>query len=180
MSLLSKGANRLSQLEIDVSKNWAGCLIKNLGDAVDSNDAVKKAQAILQSVMTGRGDILYRGDSEAVGLAPSYGVGYNFLHMKNSGQFEPEWLDIQSLIIYLTGAVNRVIVPPSLIILAPALSMGIAEDHSGGGFVDSRSLPIPDPAITLNTTEEHSGGGQETTPVLTMPVATIGVTAQLV
>ncbi|MCF7634622.1 MAG: hypothetical protein LLF82_000086 [Dehalococcoides mccartyi] len=180
MSLLSKGANRLSQLEIDVSKDWAGRLIKNLGDAVDSNDAVKKAQAILQPVMTGRGDILYRGDSEAVRLAPSYGVGYNFLHMKNSGQFEPEWLDIQSLIIYLTGAVNRVIVLPSLIILAPALSMGIAEDHSGGGFVDSQSLSMPGPEITLNTTEEHTGGGQDTTPVLTMPVATIGVMAQLV
>jgi hypothetical protein len=180
MSLLSKGANRLSQLEIDVSKDWAGRLIKNLGDAVDSNDAVKKAQAILQSVMTGRGDILYRGDSEAARLAPSYGVGYNFLHMKNSGQFEPEWLDIQSLIIYLTGAVNRVIVPPSLIVLAPMLSMAIAEDHSGGGFTDSRSLSIPGPGITLNTAEEHTGGGQESTPVLTMPVATIGVTAQLV
>ncbi|WP_322354573.1 hypothetical protein [Dehalococcoides sp.] len=180
MSLLSKGANRLSQLEIDVSKDWAGRLIKNLGDAVDSNDAVKKAQAILQSVMTGRGDILYRGDSEAVRLIPNYGVGYNFLHMKNSGQFEPEWLDIQNLIIYLTGAVNRVIVPPSLIVLSPALSMAIAEDHSGGGFVDSRSLSIPDPAITINTTEEHTGGGQETTPALNMPVPSIGVTAQLV
>ncbi len=180
MSLLSKGTNRLSQLEIDVNKDWAGRLIKNLGDAVDSNDAVRKAQAILQSVMNGKGDILYRGDSEAVRLIPNYGVGYNFLHMKNSGQFEPEWLDIQSLIIYLTGAVNRMIVPPTLIILSPVLSLAIAEDHSGGGFVDSRSLPIPDPAITINTTEEHTGGGQETTPALNMPVPSIGVTAQLV
>jgi hypothetical protein len=75
--------------------------------------------------------------------------------MKNSGQFDPEWLDIQSLIIYLTGAVNRVIVPPSLIILVPALSMDIAEDHSGGGFTDSGSLSIPGPGITSYNRSTH-------------------------
>ncbi len=180
MSLLSKGINRLSQLEVDVSKDWAGQLIKNLGAAVDGNDAVRKAQAILQSVMASRGDMLYRGDSETVRLGASYGNGYNFLHMKNSGQLEPEWLDIQDLIVYLTGALNRMIVPPTLLILAPVISMAIAEDHSGGGFMDTRSLTMPEPAISLATAEEHSGGAQEALPVLNTPVASISVTAQLV
>jgi hypothetical protein len=180
VSLLSKGTNRLSQLDIDVSKDWAGQLIKNLGAAVDSNDAVRKTQAILQSVMTNKGDFVYRGDSEAVRLAAKYGVGYNFLHMKNSGQLEPEWVDIQDLIVYLTGAVNRMIVPPALIILSPVLSLAIAEDHSGGGFVDVRTLPLPGPVISINTAEEHTGGGQDTSPALNMPVPSIGVTAQLV
>jgi hypothetical protein len=180
MSLLSKGITGLSGLVIDSDKDWLGHLIKNLGAAVDSNDAVRKTQAILQSVMTNKGDIVYRGDSEAERLAARYGVGYNFLHMKNSGQFEPEWVDIQDLIVYLTGAVNRMIVPPTLIILAPVLSMVIAEDHSGGGFVDVRTLSLPEPAISINTAEEHTGGGQETSPALNVPVLSIGVTAQLV
>jgi hypothetical protein len=180
MSLLSKGITGLSGLVIDSDKDWLGHLIKNLGAAVDSNDAVRKTQAILQSVMTNKGDIVYRGDSEAVGLAARYGVGYNFLHMKNSGQFEPEWVDIQDLIVYLTGAVNRMIIPPTLIILAPVLSMVIDEDHSGGGFVDVRTLSLPEPAISINTAEEHTGGGQETSPALNVPVLSIGVTAQLV
>jgi len=180
MSLLSKGINKLSQLQIDVSKDWAGQLIKNLGAGVDDNDAVRKAQAILQAAMTGRGDILYRGDSEAVSLGPSYGNGYNFLHMKNSGQLEPEWLDIQDLIVYLTGAVNRIIVPPTLLILAPALSMAIAEDHSGGAFAEAQTLALAEPAISVAATEEHSGGGQGALPVLNAPVPSISVTAQLV
>ena len=180
MSLLSKGITGLSGLVIDSDKDWLGHLIKNLGAAVDSNDAVRKTQAILQSVMTNKGDIVYRGDSEAERLAARYGVGYNFLHMKNSGQFEPEWVDIQDLIVYLTGAVNRMIIPPTLIILAPVLSMVIAEDHSGGGFVDVRTLSLPEPAISINTAEEHTGGGQETSPALNVPVLSIGVTAQLV
>ncbi|MBI2858111.1 MAG: hypothetical protein HYX90_03435 [Chloroflexi bacterium] len=180
MSLLSKGINRLSQLEIDVTKDWAGHLIKNLGAAVDGNDAVRRAQAILQSVMTNRGDVLYRGDGEAVRLGGSYGVGYNFLHMKNTGQLEPEWMDIQDLIVYLTGAVNRMIVPPTLLILAPALSMAIAEDHSGGGFTDSVNLSPPEPAVSITVGEDHSGGGQEALPVLNAPVPSIGATAELV
>jgi hypothetical protein len=65
MSLLSKGITGLSGLVIDSDKDWLGHLIKNLGAAVDSNDAVRKTQAILQSVMTNKGDIVYRGDSEA-------------------------------------------------------------------------------------------------------------------
>ena len=111
MSFLSKGINKLSQIDIDVNKDWAGRLIKNLGAAVDSNDAVIKAQAILQSVMTSKGDIIYRGNNEAASLRGNYGVGYNFLHMKSGGQMEPEWLDIQDLIIYLTGALNRQVRP---------------------------------------------------------------------
>lgn len=180
MSLLSKGINKLSQLEIDISKDWAGQLIKNLQAAVDDNDAVRKSQVILQSVMTNRGDLIYRSNSQAMKLAGNYGVGYNFLHMKNSGQLEPEWLDIQELIVYLTGALNRMIVPPTLQILTPALSMAIAEDHSGGGFMDSQSLLSPEPVISINSAEEHSGGGQETMPALTISVPSISVTAQLV
>jgi len=38
------GARKLSQLEIDVDKDWGGHVIKNLGAPVDSADAIRKAE----------------------------------------------------------------------------------------------------------------------------------------
>ncbi len=180
MSLLAKGMARLSSLEIDSDKDWAGRTIKNLGSAVDGNDALVKAQAILQAVMTSRGDIIYRGGSEAVRLGASYGLGYNFLHMKNTGQLELEWLDIQDLISYLTGAKNRIVAPPSLRIPDVAVVLLAAEDHSGGGFMNLKVLQPPQPAISITANENHSGGGQQALPALNVPVPSVGVTAQLV
>jgi len=126
------GISKLSELEIDTSKDWLTYLIKNIGAAVDDADAVQKIQAILQAVMTTEGDILYRGASEAERIAGAYGVGYNFLHMANTGQLLPEWLDILDIITYMTGAVNKMVAPPTLAIPAPELSLVVAEDHSGG------------------------------------------------
>jgi len=37
------GISKLSELEIDVSKDWGGYVIKNLGAPVDPNDAIRKA-----------------------------------------------------------------------------------------------------------------------------------------
>lgn len=152
MSLLTKaGITKLSELSIDVSKDWATYLIKNIGAAVDDNDAVRKAQAILQESMSQQGDIIYRGADNAVRLAPNYGVGYNFLHAKNTGVDEPEWLDIQDIVAYLTGAVNRMIAPSTLVIPTPGVSLAIAEDHSGGGFTFDKTLIIPTPSIGVPT-----------------------------
>jgi len=41
-STVGGGVTKLSQLQIDVSKDWAGYLIKNLGAPVDANDAIRK------------------------------------------------------------------------------------------------------------------------------------------
>jgi hypothetical protein len=143
----SKGISNLSQLGIDVSKDWLGFLLKNLGAGVDPNDAVRRVQTILQSVLTTKGDLLYRNSTEAVRLALNYGVGYNVLHALDSGVGLPEWFDIQNLIIYLTGAVNRAVAPPILQVAPPGLSLTAVEDHSGGGFAATPSLTVPAPAI---------------------------------
>jgi len=132
MSLLVKGIRKLSQLDVDVDKDWGNHLIRNIGAAVNANDALRRIQAILQAVMTTTGDIIYRGPSEASRLAPSYGVGYNFLHGKKVGDTDfPEWLDIQDIVAYLTGSPNKMAAPPTLV--------------GGGGFTAEKTLTIPDP-----------------------------------
>lgn len=142
------GITKLSELIIDVSKDWGAYLIKNLGTAVDDADAVRKVQAILQAVLTTRGDILWRGDSEAERLAADYGVGYNFLHILNTGKFLPEWLDIQDIIAYMTGAVNRMIAPPSLAIPEPTISQVTEQHSSPPGKTATPSLTIPAPTVS--------------------------------
>ena len=155
------GITKLSELEVDVSKDWGAKLIKNIGAAVDDNDAVRKVQAILQAVMTGHGDILYRGDSEALRLAAEYGIGYNFLHMTNTGDLAPEWLDIQDIIRYMTGAVNVMVAPPTLRIPQPVLSVVVAAASSPPGRTATPSLSIPAPSISkaVAATSVNAVGG---------------------
>ncbi|MBA7643028.1 hypothetical protein ES703_50738 [subsurface metagenome] len=127
MSLLTKaGITRLSELTIDAAPG--------------------KAKDIAELILTTRGDVLYRA-IEAARLVAKYGVGYNFLHAQNTGVDEPEWMDIQDIIAYMTGAVNRMIALPSLQIPAPTVGVAVAEDHSGGGHVGEKTLTIPVPTI---------------------------------
>ena len=149
MSLLMKGGiSNLSELTIDAAPD--------------------KAKAIADLILTIQGDMLYR-NTLAERLAAEYGVGMNFLHMTNSGEFVPVWKDLQADIVYITGAVNRVIYAPILQIPVPVLSLVAAEDHSGGGFTATPPLTIPAPSIGLITAEDHSGGGFAATPPLTIP-----------
>ena len=153
MSLLTKaGISKLSELEIDANKDWGAYLIKNLGVAVDDADALRKVQAILEALLTTQGDIIHRGASKAERLGGDYGLGYNFLHCTNTGQFGVKWEDIEELIIYLSGAVNRAVALPSLIIPEPTISVVVAEDHSGGANpVTPPALSIPVPTIVAPT-----------------------------
>jgi hypothetical protein len=133
MSWLTKagiGVSKLSEIEIDANKDWQAKEIQNL-------------KAIVAGMV--EGDIAYRGPSVLEKLAGEYGVGYNFLHMQNTGAFTPEWRDIQDIVAYLTGAVNRMIAPPRLQIPVPTCNVETAEEHSGGGYTaeNTRSIPVP-------------------------------------
>ena len=133
MSLLIKGGGitKLSELIIDA--------------------APTKAKSIAELILTTQGDLLFR-DTLAERLAAEYGAGMNFLHMQNTGKYVPTWKDLQAEIVYITGAVNRVIYPPILQIPMPSLSLAVAEDHSGGANpVTPPTLAIPIPVVAVAT-----------------------------
>jgi hypothetical protein len=173
MSLLIKGGiGKLSEIEIDIDKDWGNYLIRNLGAAVYNSDALRKAQAILQSVMTTKGDILSRDTVEANRLPPNAGKGYNFLRSRGPGLM-PVWEDIESLIQYMTASINRA-VAFDLPIAEPGISLAIAEDHSGGGFTSNPALVIPATGIGLAIAEDHSGGGFTSEKELSISAPTLG------
>ncbi len=127
MSLLTKaGITKLSELTIDA--------------------AAGKAKAIAELILTTGGDILYRS-TEAARLAGDYGSGYNVLHMLNTGQLRVEWADVQEWIIYLTGAVNRMISLPTLVMPSPDISVVAVQASSPPGVTVNPSLTLPAPTI---------------------------------
>jgi hypothetical protein len=171
LSLLTRGINKLSGLEIDVSKDWAGHLIKNIGPAIDSADALRKVDAILQAVMPTLREILsFRGDSGAERLAPDAGKGYNFLRSRGPG-LSPVWQDIESLIQYMTAALNRAIAF-DLALLMPAISQVSQQASSPPGRTASPMLSVPEPSVSIDT-ETGDGGGVVATPSLNIPVASV-------
>ncbi|MEL7562821.1 hypothetical protein [Dehalogenimonas sp. 4OHTPN] len=158
------GVSKLSEIEIDADKDWGGKLIRNLG-GIDS---------LMQP-----GDIIYRGQAVFERLPIQYGTGYNVLKALNQGGGRPGWLDIQELIAYMTGAVNRVADPPLLVIPRPSMVIVAAEDHSGGAFTAGKALSVAAPVITVSS-EANVDLAQSRSMTLTIPAPGIGVTAQLV
>jgi len=143
VSLLIKGGiSKLSELEIDA--------------------APVKAASIAELILTTPGDVLYRA-AVVARLGGSFGFGYNFLHCINTGQYGVEWQDIVDLIIYLTGAVNRAVALPTLAIPVPAISLVVAEGHSGGAnpaTPPALSIPVPTISVpTLAATSVNAVGG---------------------
>jgi hypothetical protein len=138
------GIKKLSQLTIDVSKDWQAKLINNLGAGVASTDAIQLQQAILQSLLTAQGDVIYRGPSVAARLpgAGSPGVtldpdtGVSFLHYNLDTQL-PEWSDVQQLVGKWFARVRLAI--PAI----PGIAQSVVENHSGGAFTTTKSQTIP-------------------------------------
>jgi len=132
MSLLG-GIVKLSEIEIDGDKDWQGRKITNL-------------KAIADGMV--RGDIVYRGTDILERVPATYGKGFNFLQVLDM-QHELGWADIVDVIIYLTGAENRIIAPIVLSIVKPEISVEVVEDHSGGGQTVDKTLIIPVPTISV-------------------------------
>ncbi len=157
MSLLIKGVGKLSELEIDADKDWQGMGITNIKEvalAMEHGDMV---------VRTGSTPILIR-------LPTDYGVGYHFLHARSlgEGRFEPEWADIQDIVGYLSGALNKIVAPGVLLVPAPAISMTGVAMASPPGRTSQRTLSVPEPGIGVQS-DIGPGGGVAAEETLSIP-----------
>ena len=121
MSLLLKpqGVKRLSELEIDADKDWAGKGIANLKEL---------ALSMSQGDMNFRGAVVI--EKLAAGIAGQY--------LKTQGLNQPPvWDDIPGnrfeRLLFLT------------LPYPPSISVAVVEDHSGGGQQINRPLIVPAP-----------------------------------
>ncbi len=127
----------LRKLRIDVDKEWL--------DEDKQPRGITKLRQIAAAMS--KGDMPVRGGSVIVKLTPGSSVGYNFLHARNTGIDEPEWMDIQGIIGYITGGANRMIAPPTLVIPTPSISQVTEQHSSPPGKTATPSLTIPAPSI---------------------------------
>lgn len=144
--------NRLSELEIDADKSWLGREIVNIKGLASDME---------------HGDINYRGASVLERLIANAGKGYSFLRSRGPG-LSPEWCDIEDLIAYMCGALNRAIYLDSLVV-APSIAKLIAAG-SIGGWTAAPLLPVPASQLTM-LSEVDSIGGWAATPSLNVPAA---------
>jgi len=151
MSLLTRGINKLSQLEIDTNKDWQSREIANV-------------KAVANNMV--HGDVVFRGGSILERLTADAGKGYNFLRSRGPG-LSPVWQDIESLVQYMTGAVNRA-AAFDLSIPSPAISQVSQQASSPPGRVATGILSPPEPKITLDT-QTGPGGAVGSTPSLDIP-----------
>ncbi|MDD4985207.1 MAG: hypothetical protein PHQ43_05375 [Dehalococcoidales bacterium] len=151
MSLLTRGINKLSQLEIDTNKDWRSREIANI-KSVANNMA--------------HGDVVFRGGSILERLTADAGKGYNFLRSRGPG-LSPVWQDIESLVQYMTGAVNRA-AAFDLSIPSPAISQVSQQASSPPGRVATGVLSPPEPEISLDT-QTGPGGAVGSSPSLDIP-----------
>lgn len=131
----------LRELRIDVDKEWL--------DEEGQPRGITKLKEVAAAMA--QGGIAYRGPDILEKLAADYGVGYNFLHAKNTGIDEPEWMDIQEIIGYITGGANRMIAPPTLVIPTPSISQVTEQHSSPPGKTATPSLTIPVPSVSKAT-----------------------------
>lgn len=82
------GVRRLSQVVIDTAKNWMGYRINNLGSGDSADDALRKDEAILSSLLTTRGDMVFRDAAGPARLAQ--GASGQFLKSQGPGA-DPVW-----------------------------------------------------------------------------------------
>lgn len=125
-------------------------IIERLDEIMTYLEEQRRWGIMFQSIFTTYGDVMYRGALEAERLPPDAGKGYNFLRSRGAG-LSPVWTDIEDMITYITGDINKMI-SAALAIPAPSISLIYAEDHSGGAFTATDTLPITVPTIAVPTT----------------------------
>lgn len=127
----------LRELRIDVDKEWL--------DPDGQPRGITKLKEVAPAMS--QGAIAYRGLDTLEKLAAEYGIGYNFLHAQNTGIDQPDWMNIQELVAYITGGKNRMIAPPTLVIPSPSISVEATAASAPPGKTATPSLAIPAPSI---------------------------------
>ena len=155
MSLLIRGITRLSQIQIDTNKDWRAREITNLKTIAGP---------------MGHGDIAFRGAGIIEKLMADAGKGYSFLRSRGPG-LSPVWQDIESLVQYMTGAVNRA-ASFDLSIPLPAVSQVTQQAASPPGRTAVGVLSPPEPVLTVDT-RTGPGGAVASTPSLGVPAPEI-------
>jgi len=119
------GATKLSQLDIDVDKDWEAKGISNLKEI---------------ALAMAHGDVNFRAAAVIEKLTP----GISGQYLKTQGiNHPPMWDDLPG------GRFERLFFLD--IPAPPSISLAVAEDHSGGGFTSDLSLSIPaPPTISLS------------------------------
>jgi len=152
------GITKLSELEIDAGKDWQAKEITNL-------------KAVAESMQ--HGDIVYRGAGVLERLTADAGKGYNFLRSRGPG-LPPVWQDIESLIQYMTHALNRAIaVDLSMPMLA--VSQAVQQASSPPGRTGTASAGITLPGVSLDIATGPGGGVTAVGP-LSVPAPSISRT----
>jgi hypothetical protein len=161
MSLLIKvgagtiGITKLSELEIDADKDWQAKGITNL-------KAVAEAMEY--------GDVIYRGAGVLEKLTADAGKGYNFLRSRGPG-LPPVWQDIESLIQYMTAAINRAIAfDLSIPTLAVSQEVQQASNPPGRTGTASAGVIVPELALAMAT---GPGGGVTSGGILAVPAPSV-------
>ncbi|MFC1935913.1 hypothetical protein ACFLX9_04080 [Chloroflexota bacterium] len=123
------GVASFTQLS-DTPRTYAGQALKALGVKADEN-----------------------GLEFAAGVPPlDLGAGFNFLKVSQvGGQPFAGWVDIQDLIIALTGALNRIVTPPELVAPVPVASQVALAPGAPPGLTAVPGLAAPVPIITAST-----------------------------
>ncbi len=109
------------------------------------------------------------------------GAGFNFLRVSQlGGNLFVQWIDIQDIIITMTGAVNRLITPPELLLPAPSLAeVGVAASNPPG-LTALPALSVPAPSAPVLVEMDASGGDVASTPALSVPIPAVEAAAVLV
>ena len=132
------GVTKLSELVINADKDWQGYGISNLKEIVAG---------------MAHGDVPFRGASILEKLVPTAPDAGKFLQTQGPNR-DLVWGD--------AATPKRFIWIPTLTIPAPAISLVVAEDHSGGGHTatpPALSIPVPTVGKAAATTSVNAVGG---------------------
>ena len=141
----------------------------------------ESADSILQSLLTTRGDIIYRGVERAERLGGDSGVGFNFLRSRGN-LAGPEWVDIQALVDEWTGATSRSIIPPMLNIPSiPVISIPTAVGALATAVSNTSALTVPAiPTVAVPTVVAATATpGVVSTPLTVPTIPTITAAATI-